>query len=155
MYKKVKQLNLTDRAYLAGLIDGEGTITLAHKSKNQYRQLIITISNGDRALLEWALERVGAGKITMQRPYKNNKRWKIAHVYAISNRQALDVISQVSPYLKTYKQKRAKFVLENYLRVTPRNGKYSQKLLAQKENFTKSFFEISSPKGVNRLKISL
>jgi len=44
-YKTVNPFNGIDAAYIAGLIDGEGTITLTRKHRNGNRQLAITISN--------------------------------------------------------------------------------------------------------------
>lgn len=34
----------TDAAYIAGLIDGEGTVTLTRKHRNENRQLCVSIS---------------------------------------------------------------------------------------------------------------
>ncbi len=64
MYKEVNLLDQTDAAYIAGLIDGEGTVTLSRRHRNKNRQLVVSISNTDRPLLEYVLNAVGAGKIT-------------------------------------------------------------------------------------------
>ena len=53
MYKEVKSLDQTDAAYIAGLIDGEGTVTLSRRHRNENRQLVVSISNTDRPLLEF------------------------------------------------------------------------------------------------------
>ena len=63
--------------------------------------------------------------------------------YAISNRQALDLLSQITPYLKTYKKERAELILKDYVRVTLRNGKYNDNLKIEREKFIEAFFEIS------------
>jgi hypothetical protein len=54
-------------AYIAGLIDGEGTITLARRHRSDKRQLVVSIANTDHGLLRFVLEAVGAGKITRKR----------------------------------------------------------------------------------------
>lgn len=72
-YGKVKTLNVEEAAYLAGIVDGEGTITLASKNKGQNRRLAITVSNTDRELLEWILKVVGVGIITTKRLYKEKQ----------------------------------------------------------------------------------
>ncbi len=124
-YKTPNRLAGTDAAYIAGLIDGEGTITLTRKHSNENRQLAITVSNTERGLLDYVLEAVGAGKIT-------NKRVAQAHhtpsfTYAIYNRQALNLLKQVHRHLRTYKADRAALILQNYLNLTPRNGKYTER----------------------------
>lgn len=63
-YKKINKLCSVDKAYLAGLVDGEGTITLGYKQKKAQRHLEISISNTDYELLDWVIKCVGVGKIT-------------------------------------------------------------------------------------------
>ncbi len=71
-YRKVSAFSRIDAAYIAGLIDGEGTITLSRKHKNDNRQLVISISNTEQPLLDYVLATVGAGKITRKKTYKEN-----------------------------------------------------------------------------------
>ena len=141
IYNKVATLSKINAAYIAGIIDGEGTITLTSKHKNANRQLAITISNTEMPLLEFIIETIQAGKITHKKTYKKNHTPSMT--YAISNRQALDLLSQISPYLKTYKKQRAELILKDYVRVTPRNGKYNENLKTEREKFIEAFFEIT------------
>ena len=138
----VKILSAVDAAYLAGFIDGEGTITLSRKHKNENRQLAVTISNTERQLLEFSLEAIGAGKITNKRTSKSHHT--PSFTYAIYNRQALTLLEQIEPYLRSYKVKRAKLILENYIALTPRNGKYTEELIKKRKKFEKSVLETKS-----------
>jgi len=54
-YKQTSHLKHTDAAYIAGLIDGEGTITLSKRHKNENRQLVISISNNEKDILDYVL----------------------------------------------------------------------------------------------------
>lgn len=58
----VTELCKTDAAYIAGLIDGEGTVTLTRKHRTENRQLAVTISNTELRLLDHVHAVVGAGK---------------------------------------------------------------------------------------------
>jgi hypothetical protein len=107
---EVKLLSAVDAAYLAGFIDGEGTITLSRKHKNENRQLAVTISNTERQILEFCLDVIGAGKITNKRTSKSHHT--PSFTYAIYNRQALAILGQIEPYLRSYKVKRAKLILD-------------------------------------------
>ncbi|HKU15859.1 MAG TPA: LAGLIDADG family homing endonuclease [Steroidobacteraceae bacterium] len=62
-YKEVRVLSAPEAAYLAGLIDGEGTVTLSRKHADDMRQLIVSISNTELPILQFALASVGAGKL--------------------------------------------------------------------------------------------
>ena len=139
-YKKIKRLSIAERSYTAGIIDGEGSITLTIKQKGGTRHLAIFVSNTDKTLLEYLQKIIGAGKIITKRIYKPQHR--PAYTYAIYNRQALGILEQVIPYLRTYKLKRAKIVLKRYISVTPRNGKYNNQLYKKRERFVQNFFSI-------------
>lgn len=138
-YKITNRLNTVDAAYIAGLIDGEGTVTLTRKHRNENRQLAITISNTEKSLLDFVLSTIGAGKITRKRT--TSLHHTPSYTYAIYNRQALSLLEQVHPYLRTYKVKRSTIILRDYLAVTPRNGKYSEKLREARKQFEHAVLE--------------
>ena len=139
-YKQTQKLAQTDAAYIAGIIDGEGTLSLSRKHKSDNRQLVISISNTERQLLDYILNVVGTGKLTNKKTYKD--KHTPSFTYSVTNRQALDLLKQITPYLKTYKVNRARLVLSDYIRLTPRNGKYNEETLRQREDFINKFFSI-------------
>ncbi len=139
---EVRTLNLESRAYIAGLIDGEGTITLTRKHRNENRQLAVCISNTERHLLDFVLDTVGAGKITGKRT--TSTAHTPSFTYAIYNRQALRLLEQIHPYLRTYKAKRCALILRDYLLLTPRNGKYSEEQIIERKRFESQVLQIKS-----------
>jgi len=141
-YKTTNQLSPTDAAYIAGIIDGEGTITLTKRHSNEMRQLVVSISNTEIELLNYALQAIGAGKITGKRTYKDHHF--VGFTYSISNRQALSLLEQIQPFLHSYKARRAALVLADYVRLTPRNGKYTSTIISEREKFISDFFEIKA-----------
>ena len=147
-YKKTNKLSPVSAAYLAGLVDGEGTITLTKLNRNRQRGLAVTISNTERMILQHVLDIVGVGKIT------NKRRSRINHTpsytYQITNRQALDLLNQIGPFMRSHKAGRAELALKEYLRLTPRNGRYTRNLLAERESFIQKFFDIRSAEGTGR-----
>ena len=126
-YKQLQQLSNIDASYISGLIDGEGTVTLTRKHKNENRQLCISISSTEIGLLEFVLSATGVGKITNKKASKSHHAHSYA--YAVYNRQALALLEQTVSYMRSYKRDRAKIILKDYLAVTPRNGKYGDKFL--------------------------
>jgi hypothetical protein len=139
---KVNDLPPEQAAYLAGLIDGEGTITLTRIHRNENRRLVVSISNNDRSLLKFVRAAIGAGRITTKRTY--SERHAPSFAYQISSRQALDLLRQLVPYLKTYRVKRAKLALNAYLRLTPRNGCYRPAVAASRREFERRLLAIKS-----------
>ena len=139
-YRQTRTLAKDEAAYIAGVIDGEGTISLSRRHRNDDRQLVISIANTERELLEYIQQSVGAGRITRKRVVSAKHTPSVT--YVIGNRQALSLLKQVAPYLRTYKAKRAELVLRDYLCLTPRNGKYSPAQQRNRETFIDKFFRL-------------
>ena len=139
-YRTVKTLSPTDAGYLAGLIDGEGTITLSRRNLNKHRALVITISSTEMSILKYAQKIIGVGKIT-------NKRITKAHhtpsfTYQVANRQALDILKQTTEHLRSYKADRAHLAIQDYTRLTPRNGRYTPAQLQERNQFIDKFLAL-------------
>ena len=132
-YRSTNCLSRDEAAYIAGLIDGEGSIGLLRKHKDDYRQLVVSISNNELDLLRYIRDTVGAGQITN----KSNRALHHAksYAYTICNRQALTLLEQTTCFLRTYKADRARLILDRYVELTPRNGKYSEGKLQERNNF--------------------
>ena len=142
IYRQANKITSEEAAYIAGLIDGEGTISLSRKHRVDNRQLVVSISNTERNLLNYVIETVGAGLITTKRTSRANHT--PSFTYSISNRQSLDLLKQITPYLKSYKFGRATLVIDNYVRLTPRNGRYTSNQIEEREAFIQQFFCLSS-----------
>lgn len=97
----VARLTKSDAAYLAGLIDGEGTIALSWRHAHDNRQLVVTISSTERVLVDKAL--------------------------------------------------RARLVLDQYVKLTPRNGKYDPPTRNARLEFESQFEATSIRKVMPRL----
>lgn len=141
-YKQAQSLDAIDAAYIAGLIDGEGTVTLTRKHRNENRQLCVSISSTEIGLLDFVKSATGVGKVTNKQASKPHHAHSYA--YAVYNRQALSILEQILPYLKSYKRDRAALVVQGYLAVTPRNGKYTPEILASKKAFEEAVLSIKA-----------
>jgi hypothetical protein len=135
-----RNLSHESAAYIAGLIDGEGTITMSRLHAGENRRLVVSISNTEIQLLEFVLEQVAAGKITRKRVA--SPRHTPSYCYSVSGRQALALIGQLLPWLKSYKRRRAELAITSYVALTPRNGKYSADALARRRLFETDFLSM-------------
>lgn len=137
-------MNLTpeEKAYIAGIIDGEGSIMLIKFHNNQFPSPCISISSTSIELLEWIYSKTKVGRITNKKNY-NKQKHKDSFTYTIKYNNALDLLKEIEPYLIiNIKKNRAQFILNNYKKVTPRNGRYSKDLLESKETFYEDFIKI-------------
>ncbi len=139
-YQTVKTLSPLKAGYLAGLIDGEGTITLSRRNLNKHRTLVITISSTELNILKYVQAITGVGKITHKRITKANHT--PSFTYQVANRQALEILRQIATHLRSYKADRARLALIEYPRLTPRNGRYSPVQLQERTQFIEKFFGI-------------
>ena len=68
-YRTVQKLDPCDAAYIAGLVDGKGTVTLTAQHRGENRRLVLSISNTELPLLEFVRRVAGTGRITTKRTY--------------------------------------------------------------------------------------
>lgn len=137
---EVRHLQRSEAAYVAGIVDGEGTITLTKTHRGENRRPIVSISSTERPLLEYVQLVIGAGRITNKR--RSRAHHSASFTFVISSRNALTLLLQIAPYLHTYKLDRANLLLRDYLRVTPRNGHYTPSLRLARQAFETAFFNI-------------
>ena len=130
--------------YLAGLIDGEGTITLSkNQSSDKFRIPIISMSSTTLELMNYLKENYG-GHICKHKVYKDNHKqswsWKLSYSPAV------ELCNRISNLLREPSKKyRAKLIAENYPYLTKRNGKYSEDEVKAKLAFEDLFFHPSIP----------
>jgi len=90
----------TDLAYIAGIIDGEGFITIrCDRKANDKHSLYVGVGNTERWLLEWLRANFGGKLVTSHKPegYKDFFQW------AIVSRSAGNFLELVLPYLRLKK----------------------------------------------------
>jgi len=143
----IRELSDTEAAYVAGIIDGEGTITLTRTHRSERRRPIVSISSTELSLLRYVRSVIGAGRITGKITAKDHH--SPSYAYVLSSRQALALLAQIAKHLRTYKLQRCRLLLDDYVAVTPRNGRYTPSQRAAKELFEKRFFALSIRAGTN------
>ncbi len=91
----------TDLAYLAGILDGEGSIVLRKNAQGR-QYVVVAIYNNDRGLIDWLAE-IG-GYLTTVQPRGISKAvgymWKIQ-----SNQDVLPFLQALLPYMRIKRQK--------------------------------------------------
>lgn len=131
-----------EKSYIAGIIDGEGSIMLQKFHNNQFPAPYVSIASTTLELLEWIQVAVGKGSIKATKNY-NVDRHKNSYTYFLKYDAAIELLKSVYPYLVIYsKKKRANLIITRYKDVTPRNGRYSEDLLKKKNDFYKEFMSI-------------
>lgn len=134
-------MKLWEASYIAGIIDGEGSITLTRMHEKEHRRPCITIASTDKELLIY-IQTLTGGIIINKKNYNPEKH---KNSYTLNIKEKVNVfftLEHVSPFLRVDKKKRAIWILDNYNLVTPRNGKYNAELLKKKVAFEQYFFEI-------------
>lgn len=112
-YDKVEPIVLSDidKGYLAGLIDGEGTIRIMRALRKWYAPFI-QITNTDKTVMKWLqemFEKRGVGHLYMEKtrpPYRTKYVFNIASVQGVKQ-----ILEQIVDILKI-KRRQALLVLE-------------------------------------------
>jgi len=83
MKRDVNELSPASAAYIAGIVDGEGTVTLSRLHAHENRRLVVSIANTEFQLLQFVLEEVGAGKLTRKKT--SSKRHTPSFCYSVTS----------------------------------------------------------------------
>jgi len=91
-----------DAAYLAGIVDGEGSIIIAKKrqARNTWR---LAVANTDIELLEWCKEKTGVGSVNEKKVYESHHKRSFSWQCYSSN--AKDILEQLLPYMVIERKK--------------------------------------------------
>jgi len=91
----------TDKAYLAGIIDGEGCISVAGRKSGSRRGRYLTptlqVTNTRRELLDWLYERYGGGIYAHMRTIQRGR--KPCWLWSCAGQKALKAIRDARPYM--------------------------------------------------------
>lgn len=109
----------TDKAYIAGFLDADGTIvvdrqkrTNKHHKQHYYYVPRICIANRHRGVLDYINECWdNTGSFTLRKLNKKNPNWSDAWQLRFSSKATYNYLEQILPYIKM-KQEQAKLVLE-------------------------------------------
>jgi len=121
-------LEKVEMAYIAGIIDGEGTVTLMKHHKNETPTPCVSVANNNVQLLKWIKHRLG-GNICSKKKYKQHHH--DSYVWSIRQDRALRFLNEVKEYL-IVKRPQAQLITAKYKSVTNRAGRYTPKMLKQK-----------------------
>lgn len=97
-------------AYLAGIIDGEGTVSIGLRTNqqgNRYHTFILQVSSVDRPLTDWLCSTFG-GSVGIHRQSRGN--YRALHRWSVRSRQGEAILRAVLPYL-LLKRPQAELVL--------------------------------------------
>lgn len=133
-------LNLVKKAYIAGIIDGEGTITLSRKHVNETPSPVVSISNCNLELLTWIKKSVGNGIIQTKKAAKINH--STGYEFRLKGNKAIEFLKEIKRFLRI-KRIHAELIISDYKLVTPRNGKYSQDQLRRKSKLVEKIRKLN------------
>jgi hypothetical protein len=126
-----------EAAYAAGILDGEGSISITRNHSGRWPSPQVSVASNDRELLEWFRVRFG-GSISTKQP--RQPQHSLSFVWKLTDRRAVCFLQVVRPYLVILrKQRRSDLLLQAYLECTPRNGRYTAEMLLKKQAFLDKF----------------
>lgn len=124
-----QNINEVDLAYIAGLLDGEGSINiLSSRSRCNQFWLSVTIANNHLPTLEWVMAVVDGGAIKNAHGRMRPSDTAPVYKWQICSRQAADLLSKLLPFLRI-KREQAEVAIEFQNRLE-HNGALSEHEIA-------------------------
>lgn len=109
----IETLTPEELAYIAGLIDGEGSIFVAAVGPNRRRSVypIVTVAMTHRGVIGWLAERLDAGTVKNHNPtnLRRHPHWKPQYRTQLFGKRAKMLCVAMLPYLKV-KSEQARLV---------------------------------------------
>jgi hypothetical protein len=133
--------NDTNLAWLAGIIDGEGSVCFCrtHKNRNRTPQLVAASTTLD--ILQH-VKSIAGGTIIRKKVYAEHH--KPSWTWSLTGPPSLSIMEAILPFMHEPKKiKRAQLLIAGYPSVTRRNGHYSDEELSALRAFEQDFFSLS------------
>lgn len=107
--KYLKKLTESEKAYIAGFFDGEGSVLIQYNKLQHRCFLQLVVANTYKANIEYLKEKLGGSFSEHEWPKKFN--YKKTWYWRVSSHQAEAILKCLLPYLKI-KYRQAKLVLK-------------------------------------------
>ena len=118
----MRTMTPTERAYVAGIIDGEGSIEYVQRNVIRHDRpgkpvhkvwnIRLEVPQVDGRLIDYLIETTAEGVRDMKR-FPNNDKWQDQHRWRVAHRGVYRVLKQIDKYL-IVKGEKAKLVIDHY-----------------------------------------
>lgn len=94
----------TDKAYLAGIVDGEGCISISKqiikRTPTPVYSLIVVVSLVNKDVLQYFKEITGLGSVKYGAKHESSDNSRTSYQWWVSSRQAEKLLVEIYPYLR-------------------------------------------------------
>lgn len=114
----------TQLAYLAGIVDGEGSYNLKLQKNRMSLDLMLHVFNSDRSLMDWLTENFGGTFYEIHRRSRLERpQWQPVYNWNLRGEAARDLSAKLAPFL-IIKKAQAELAVEFWdnRQATPRTG---------------------------------
>lgn len=119
------KLTESQKGYVAGIIDGEGSISIHKDSRGNWYTPRIHVGNTDEKMIDYLLILLGGNKHNLKERYYNNKLLKPQYAWYTTNTiEIIEILINISVYLITKKSK-ALLMVQFCLDKAKRKNKWS------------------------------
>jgi len=118
----MRDMTPTERAYVAGIIDGEGSIEYVQRDRIRHDRkgkpvhkvwnIHLEVPQVDGRLIDYLMETTAEGIRDIKR-YPTNEKWQDQHRWRVGYRGVYRILKQVNKYLIVKKEK-SKLVIDHY-----------------------------------------
>ena len=109
-------------AYLAGIIDGEGTVNITYVAKRDSYRLRIQVVNTDKRLIDWLHENFHSHIYEVKRHSLQNPKWRKRYEWFLfPKRDTLPLLKSLIPFLICKKEQMK--IAVSFIETTGKMGK--------------------------------
>ena len=130
--------------YISGFFDADGYISMLKPNKNKNKTLYVGFTNVELDILneiKTFIEFELGVKGTITKKTSNNENHSDSYELKYVYNNALKVIDNIDTH-HPKKKHRKNIIIEQYSKLTPRNGKYTEEMKEKREKMVESFFSL-------------
>ena len=137
----------TDIAWVAGIIDGEGSVSGTWINKEHTRwKPVIAVDNTDLPIIETLVSLFGGSVVKKKKVIEHHRQCYTWRVHGTD--QIISFLETILPYMRVEsKRERAQLLINEYRNLTPRNGYYTDKMRADKLDFIGRYYALGTGRG--------
>lgn len=111
VHARIARLSVRDRAYIAGILDGEGSIVLWDRGNGGRLQLRVSVANTHQGLVDYLCSITNCGSV-VRHEFPPEKGYKTSLTWQVYGSNAVSLLKQLLPLL-IVKRERAIVAIES------------------------------------------
>lgn len=147
-------MKISTIAYLAGILDGEGTVNISYLSKKDEYRLRLQIVNTNKLLIDWLASNFKGHIYEVKGHRRNNPKWRTRYEYFFfPKKENLPLLKSMLPFL-ICKKEQMKLAIRFIETIGQKNGTRLTRTAYETRKECKARLNVLNARGTSEQRLS-